>query len=404
MWVSAILAAGGRGTRMGAQVPKQLLKLGGRTILQRSFDTLEQMNSIAEIIVALPGDLAANPPEFLKSSRKEVRIVDGGERRQDSVANAFQKIKMDRTDRVLIHDAARPFATPDLFHRVIECSRSYDAVTAGLRPTDTVKQVHDTQPGESLPLVSSTLPRESLYLVQTPQIFVTGHLANAIELARGSADATDEATLLERAGFPVAMVDGEPTNIKITTEQDFRVAEALIGQAGPLPPPLALLPRIGIGYDLHRLAPGRKFVLGGVEIEHETGFMGHSDADVLCHALTDAILGAAAMGDIGRHFPDTDPAWKDADSIQLLLSAVRMVREAGFVIVNLDAVVIAEAPRLAPHIDAIRQHLAGSIGIDVRAVSVKGKTNEKVGELGRNEAVAVHAVALLAVSPERSPA
>src|SRR5436189_2699820 len=136
MWVSAILAAGGRGARMGAQVPKQLLKLGGRTILQRSFDTLEQMNSIAEIIVALPSELAANPPEFLKSSRKDIHIVDGGHRRQDSVANAFAKVEIDRTDRVLIHDAARPFATSNLFHRVIEYSRYYDAVTAGLRPTD----------------------------------------------------------------------------------------------------------------------------------------------------------------------------------------------------------------------------------------------------------------------------
>ena len=402
MWVSAILAAGGRGARMGAQVPKQLLKLGGRTILQRSFDTLEQMDSIDEIIVALPSDLAANPPAFLTSSRKEVHVVDGGERRQDSVANAFNKVKIDRTDRVLIHDAARPFATPNLFHSVIESSRQYDAVTAGLRPTDTVKQVHEKQPGAQLPLVSSTLPRESLYLVQTPQIFLTGHLAEAIALARGSASATDEATLLERAGFPVAVVDGEPTNIKITTEQDLRVAEALIGQAGPVPQPLSLLPRIGIGYDLHRLEPGRKFILGGIEIKHETGFIGHSDADVLCHALTDAILGAAAMGDIGRHFPDTDPAWKDADSIQLLLQAVRLVRDAGFVVVNLDAVVIAELPKLSPHVDAIRQNLASRIGIDVRAISVKGKTNEKIGELGRNEAVAVHAVALLAVAPERS--
>jgi 2-C-methyl-D-erythritol 4-phosphate cytidylyltransferase/2-C-methyl-D-erythritol 2,4-cyclodiphosphate synthase len=402
MWVSAILAAGGRGSRMGAQMPKQLLKLGGRTILQRSFDTLEQMDSIAEIVVSLPAELAANPPEFLTSSRKEIRIVDGGERRQDSVANAFAKVAIDRADRVLIHDAARPFATPNLFRRVIEHSRDYDAVTAGLRPTDTVKQAREKEPGALLPLVSSTLPREKLYLIQTPQIFVTDHLAKAIALANGSTDATDEATLLERAGFPVAVVDGEPTNIKITTEQDLRVAEALIGQAGPLPPPLALLPRIGIGYDLHRLEPGRKFILGGLEIKHETGFMGHSDADVLCHALTDAILGAAALGDIGRHFPDTDPAWKDADSMQLLLRAVALVRDAGFVVVNLDAVVIAEMPKLAPHVDAIRRNLASLLGIDLRAISVKGKTNEKIGELGRNEAVAVHAVALLAVSPERS--
>jgi len=402
MWVSAILAAGGRGARMGAQVPKQLLKLGGRTILQRSFDTLEQMDAIAEIIVALPGDLAANPPAFLTSSRKEVRVVDGGDRRQDSVANAFNKVTTARADRVLIHDAARPFATPNLFHRVIESSRQHNAVTAGLRPTDTVKQVHGRQPGAEIPLVSRTLPRESLYLIQTPQIFLTRHLGDAIALARGSADATDEATLLERAGFPVAVVDGEPTNIKITTEQDMRVAEALIGQAGPVPQPLSLLPRIGIGYDLHRLEPGRRFILGGIEIKHQTGLIGHSDADVLCHALTDAILGAAAMGDIGRHFPDTDPAWKDADSIQLLRHAVRLVRDAGFVVVNLDAVIIAELPKLAPHVDTIRHHLADKIGVDVRAISLKGKTNEKVGELGRNEAVAVHAVALLAVAPERS--
>lgn len=402
MWVSAILAAGGRGTRMGAHVPKQLLRIGDRTILQRSFDTLEAMEGIAEIVVALPSELAAAPPPFLKSTRKTVQIVDGGARRQDSVANAFARIHVEGADRVLIHDAARPFATPVLFERVIECSRDYDAVTAGLRAGDTVKEIAARESDQFLPLVSRTLPRDSIYLVQTPQIFFTRHLALAIELGRGSDDATDEATLLERAGYRVAVCEGEPTNIKITTEQDLRVAEALVGQAGPVPQPLSLLPRIGIGYDLHRLEPGRKLILGGVEIPHETGLIGYSDADVLCHALTDAILGAASQGDIGRHFPDTDPVWKDADSTALLVRAASVAREAGFVIVNLDAIVIAEMPKLAPHVDTIRHHLAQLLDIDVRTISVKGKTNERVGALGRNEAIAVHAVALLAVSPERS--
>jgi 2-C-methyl-D-erythritol 4-phosphate cytidylyltransferase/2-C-methyl-D-erythritol 2,4-cyclodiphosphate synthase len=399
MWVTAILAAGGRGARMGAQLPKQLLPIGNRTILQRSFDTLEQMGAIAEIVVALPTDLAARPPDFLKSSRKPIHVVDGGARRQDSVVNAFQKIEVGRTDRVLIHDAARPFATPTLFHRVIEESKQHVAVTAGLRPTDTVKQVRERRLDESLPVVADTLPRERLYLIQTPQIFSTTCLAEAINLGRGDKDATDEATLLERAGFPVVIVEGEPTNIKITTEQDLRIAEAMVADTAPSLRSEPPLPRIGVGYDLHRLEPGRKLILGGVEIDHETGLIGHSDADVLCHAVTDALLGAAAAGDIGRHFPDTDPAWKDADSVQLLSRAAGVIREAGFMIVNVDAVVIAELPKLAPHVDRIRTRLARALGIDMAAVSVKGKTNEKVGALGRNEAIAVHAVALLVGRP-----
>lgn len=404
MWVSAILAAGGRGTRLGARVPKQLLMIGNRTILQRSFDTLEAHVDISEIVVALPWELASSPPSFLRSSSKEVHIVYGGATRHESVANAFARLQGNRTDYVLIHDAARPFASASLVERVIQTARESpgDSAIAALRANDTVKEVAQSE-GSAPPLVARTIARDSIYLAQTPQVFLYDFLAEAIELGRRSGEATDEATLVERAGHPVAVVDGEPTNIKITTDQDLRVAEALVGQAGPIPQPLSLLPRIGVGYDLHRLEPGRKLVIGGIEIAHDTGLIGHSDADVLCHALTDAILGAASQGDIGRHFPDTDPGWKDADSIELLMRAVNIVREAGFIVVNIDAVVIAERPTLAPYIEAIRDNLARAIGIDVRAISVKGKTNEKVGALGRNEAIAVHAVALLAVSPERSP-
>lgn len=403
MWVSAILAAGGRGRRMGAPVPKQLLTIGDRTILQRSFDTLEAHSSIDEIVVALPSDLAAAPPPFLRSASKRIQFVDGGATRHQSVANAFARLEGHRTDYVLIHDAARPFASAALIEKVIHAARYSpgDSAIAALRANDTVKEVIK-QEGHAPPLVARTLPREAIYLAQTPQVFFYAFLDEAIRLGRQSTEATDEATLVEQAGHRVRVVDGEPTNIKITTEQDLRVAEALVGQGGPVPQPMSLLPRIGVGYDLHRLEPGRELIIGGVHIPHEMGLIGHSDADVLCHALTDAILGAAAQGDIGQHFPDTDPAWKGADSIGMLIGAVHIVRQAGFIIVNLDAVVIAEMPKLAPHIETIRYHLARAIGIDVRAISVKGKTNENVGALGRNEAIAVHAVALLAVAPERS--
>jgi 2-C-methyl-D-erythritol 4-phosphate cytidylyltransferase/2-C-methyl-D-erythritol 2,4-cyclodiphosphate synthase len=400
MWVTAILAAGGRGTRLGAAVPKQMLMLGGRSILQRSFETLDAVQSLSEIIVALPPELASEPPSFLKSSKNRVRIVEGGATRHESVANAFALVKDNPQDRVMIHDAARPLATVGLFERMVQASRDANAAIAAVRAIDTVKRGQSAPgAGSFFPLITETLPRDTIYLAQTPQIFSYHALADGIELGRRSPGATDEAALVEQAGHPVSLVDGEAGNIKITTEEDLRVAEAMLSHGDPVS--AALMPRIGVGYDLHRLEPGRKLILGGVVIPHETGLIGHSDADVLCHALTDAILGAAAQGDIGRHFPDTDIRWKDADSIHLLSAATAIVRQAGFGVVNLDAVVIAELPKLAPHIDNIRLSIARAVGVDVSVVSVKGKTNEKVGALGRNEAIAVHAVALLVpLSPE----
>jgi 2-C-methyl-D-erythritol 4-phosphate cytidylyltransferase / 2-C-methyl-D-erythritol 2,4-cyclodiphosphate synthase len=383
MFVSAILAAAGRGTRLGAAEPKQMLMLGDRTILQRSFDILERHSHIDEIVIALPPDLAASPPAYLISGHKPVRIVDGGARRQDSVAKAFAQVSGAATI-VVVHDAARPFATADLFTRVIEAAAKGGAAIAALQASDTVKEA-TAAPG--LNVVSRTLVRESVYMAQTPQAFTREVLEHAIAIGRESIQvATDEAALAEDAGHPVRLVDGEVTNMKITTQHDLRVAEALIGSGTP---------RIGTGYDLHRLEAGRPLILGGVELAHETGLAGHSDADALCHAVTDAILGAAAAGDIGKHFPDTDPKWKGANSIELLKGAAAIVRAAGFLVANVDAVVIAERPKLAPHIQAMRANLAHAIGIDLSAVSVKGKTNERVDALGRNEAIAVHAVALI---------
>lgn len=394
MFVSAILAAGGRGTRLGSSTPKQMLSLGERTILQRSFDIVDSHDRIDEIVIALPPDLASSPPAYLVSARKPVRIVDGGHRRQDSVAKAFAQVSSS-AGIIVIHDAARPFASADLFTRVIEAAAKGGAAIAALQASDTVKEA-TAAPG--VRIVARTIDRESVYLAQTPQAFTRDVLEHAIARGRESIGrATDEASLAEQAGHSVCLVDGEATNIKITTPHDLDVSKALLG-IRDLGLGISTPTRIGTGYDLHRLEAGRPLIIGGVQIPHETGLAGHSDADVLCHAVTDAILGAAAAGDIGQHFPDTDPKWKGANSIALLRGAVAIIQAAGYAVANIDAVVIAERPKIAPHIPAMRANLAQAIGIDVSAVSVKGKTNETVDALGRNEAIAVHAVALLTQS------
>ena len=224
-----------------------------------------------------------------------------------------------------------------------------------------------------------------------PQAFASPVLRAAIEAGRaGQATATDEAALAEAAGFTVRLVPGEPANLKVTTRADLEVARTMAERHEG---PAAM--RVGTGYDLHRLVEGRPLTLGGVTVPHTHGLAGHSDADVIAHAVTDALLGAVAQGDIGRHFPDTDPRWKGADSLAMLAHAAGVVRAQGYRVANVDAVLIAERPKIAPHIPAIRQRLADAIGIDAAAVSVKGKTNEGVGDLGRGEAMAVHAVALV---------
>jgi 2-C-methyl-D-erythritol 2,4-cyclodiphosphate synthase len=210
-----------------------------------------------------------------------------------------------------------------------------------------------------------------------------------------AAEATDEASLIERTGHRVQLVDGDARNLKITTADDLAAAEGLVEAVSGRRPIGAAALRIGNGYDLHRLVPGRRLVLGGVTIPFDRGLAGHSDADAVCHAVTDAILGAAGAGDIGRHFPDSDPAWKDADSIALLRRAVEIVGAAGYVVLNVDIVVIAEQPKVTPHAEEMRRNLARAIGILPDQVSVKGKTNEGVGSVGAGESIAVHSVALL---------
>ena len=414
MFVTAIIAAGGRGQRFGAGQPKQLVEIGGEPILARSVRAFATHPAVAEVIVALPDDLATNPPAYLRVPG--VRVVAGGARRQDSVANAFRAASP-ASDVIVIHDAARPFASADLIARTIAAASESGAALAALASRDTVKLVSGADPAEIVhrQYVRETLPRESIYLAQTPQAFRRDILAAAMMLTE---DATDEAALAERAGHPVRIVDGEPTNIKITAPGDLALAEAILRiadcglriedcglrtESSILNPQSALKKpartgRAGTGYDLHRLVEGRPLVIGGVVIPSDRGALGHSDADVACHAVTDAILGALSLGDIGRHFPDTDPRWKDANSLDFLAHAVALVAEHGYEIGNVDVTIVLEKPKIKDHIDAMRARLAATLRIDVSRVSVKGKTNEGVDAVGRGEAIAAHAVALLRAS------
>jgi 2-C-methyl-D-erythritol 4-phosphate cytidylyltransferase/2-C-methyl-D-erythritol 2,4-cyclodiphosphate synthase len=383
--ITAIIAAAGAGRRLGSSVPKQLLEIDGRSMLEHSVEAFAAHPGVTETIVVLPPDVAAAPPAWLTARAPRVRVVPGGARRQDSVANGFDAADA-AADVLLIHDAARPFVTVDVISRVIDAAAAHGAAIAAVPVSDTVKRADvDRRTGGAI--IVDTVPRDALYLAQTPQGFRRAVLADAVAVGRSGVEATDEAMLAERAGHAVRLVDGAASNVKITTAEDFEAASARLSRTGTA--------RIGMGYDLHRLVPGRRLMIGGVEVPSELGAMGHSDADVVCHAITDALLGAASAGDIGQHFPDTDARWKDASSIDLLRRIVALVRARGFAIVNVDVVVVLERPKLGPHRSRIADTLAAALGVEPSSVGVKAKTNEGVDAVGRGEAIAAHAVALL---------
>lgn len=348
-------------------------------MLERSVDAFLRSDCVTDLVVALPPELMEPPPACLRGRDKPVAIVSGGERRQDSVANAVARLPAS-TEIVVIHDAARPLVTPATIERAIAGAARAGAAIAAVRAHDTVKRVRDG-------VVMATLPREEIFLAQTPQAFRVAVLRDALAIG---GDVTDEASLAERAGHDVHVVEGDPVNLKITARADLELAERLLG--GSWMPVM----RVGNGYDLHRFVHGRRLVLGGVSIPFEKGLAAHSDGDAVCHAVTDAVLGACGAGDIGRHFPDTDEAWRGADSLDMLRRAASVVKSRGFETVNVDVVVIAERPKLLPYLAEMTSKLAGALGVDPERVSVKGKTNEGADSMGAGESIAVHAVALVA--------
>lgn len=366
--ICAIITAGGNGTRMESQVPKQYLPIAGVPMIRRTATVFDECDAVDCIAVTAPQEHLQLCRALLADVRKRVLVVTGGKQRQDSVANALRELNSSISfDYVIIHDGARPYVTEEMLMDSLEKALETGAAVAAVPVKDTIRSG------------AMTLQRDNLYIVQTPQTFEKSIILRAHEKAASDAHyGSDDGGLVERLGLPVALSQGDYANIKITTKED-------------LPP----MQRIGKGYDAHRLIADRPLVLGGVTIAHPTGLAGHSDADVLVHAIIDALLGAAALGDIGRHFPDTDSAYAGISSIVLLQRTQELLAAAGNAIVNVDATVIAEAPKLASHIDEMRANIADALRIDKCCVGIKATTTEGLGFAGRKEGIAADAVCLI---------
>lgn len=383
---AALIVAGGRGVRAGGgDIPKQYRAVGGRSILRRSIDLFLDHPRIDRILCVIgPGD-EGRYRSIAPSSDRLMTPAEGGETRQESVRRGLMALAREAPRTVLIHDAARPFATPRLIDRVIGALRDDQAVVPGLAVADTLKAVDEKG------RIVETIPREGLFSVATPQGFRFEAILAAHELAAKAAMSfTDDAGVAEWAGHTVRIVQGEATNMKLTTAADIEAADRrLRGEAA-----LALGDvRVATGYDVHSFGPGDHVMLGGVRIPHERGVVGHSDGDVALHALTDALLGTIADGDIGVHFPPSDPEWKGASSDRFLRFAAERVRARGGAIAHLDVAIVCEAPRVAAHRDSMRQRIAEIAGIAPDRVGIKATTNEKLGFLGRGEGLAAIATA-----------
>lgn len=383
--VTGILAAGGAGLRAG--LAKQWLVLGDESVLRRAARALAACPEVDALVVVVPPGEEARGAAELAGLGKPARAVAGGSTRSDSVRNGLAAAADAAV--VLVHDAARPFATPALATRVAAAAARDGAALAALPATDTVKRQ-----AEGEPAVAETLDRSRLWLAQTPQGFRREVLLAAYARAgAAAASATDECLLVEEMGGRVTLVAGEPGNFKITGPEDVARARALVEPAqarGGDVPPVA----VGVGYDTHRFAAGRRLILGGVEFEGD-GLLGHSDADACAHAIGDAILGAAGLGDLGRHFPDTDPRWKGVSSLKLLEHIAGLARERGLRVGNADVTLAAKRPKIAPRAEEMRAALAGALGVAPGQVNVKATTGEGMGFVGRGEGIAAHAVVLL---------
>lgn len=378
----AVLPAAGSGQRMGAPKAKQFLSLGGMPILSRTCALLDQVPEVDQVVVAVPaGQEAAVERLCLAPYRlsKPFQVVTGGAQRQDSVRAGAQAARELGARWLLVHDAVRPLAPPSLFGQVLKAARQCGAALAALPCFDTVKKAGPDQ------MVAATLDREGLWLAQTPQAFDLDLLLAAQEKASSQGlNATDEARLMEAMGHEVRLVEGSRGNIKITTPEDLGLARALLGGAAT---------RSGQGLDVHRLVPGRPLILGGVRLDYELGLLGHSDADVLTHAVMDALLAAAGLGDIGRLFPDSDPAFKDADSLELLARVRQRLASQGWAPLQVSVTLMAQRPKIAPHAPAMRRNLARALGLTEEAINVAATTSEGLGFAGRGEGMAALALA-----------
>lgn len=382
----AIIAAGGSGKRLGSDVSKQYLCLHAMPVLVHTLNVFQQSDVVQDIVLVAPKDDLVFVREQIVEKyavTKVSAIVAGGRERQDSVRNALEAVAKP-CDVVIVHDGVRPFVTREMIAGVVKAAVEGGAASIGVSAKDTIKETT----GENI--VAATLPRQNLWQTQTPQAFQYELLRRAYaKAAQDGFYGTDDASLVERMGEPVRMIAGSYENIKITTPEDLKIAEALMKEK--MKEQTIFLS--GIGYDSHRFAADRKLILGGVEIPSDRGLLGHSDADALLHAVCDALLGMAGAGDIGRHFPDHDEAYKDISSLILLKRVGEIIAQRQITISHIDVTVMMERPKLSPYAKAMAANIAGILKISETAVNIKAKTNEGMGFVGRAEGAAVLAIA-----------
>jgi len=369
---AAVIVAAGQGLRAGQPVPKQFALWRGKPVVRRAAEAL---------VAAGAGPLAIAIPQGAESVAKEalegvtgVRLVPGGATRQASVRTALEALESDAPELVLIHDAARPDCPAEVVERLLDALTEQPAAIPVLPVVDSLAVARGSQ-------MADKADRDSLRRVQTPQAFRYEAILSAHRSWQGAPNAGDDAQVARAAGIAVTLVDGDERLRKLTFAEDFMEA--------------APVPRVGNGYDVHRLVEGEELWLCGIRLEHERGLAGHSDADVALHAVVDAILGAIAAGDIGQHFPPSDPKWRGAASSRFVERAVALAREAGYAVGNVDVTIVCEAPKIGPHREAMRARLAELLGTRIDAVNVKGTTSERLGFTGRGEGIAAQASALL---------
>jgi 2-C-methyl-D-erythritol 4-phosphate cytidylyltransferase/2-C-methyl-D-erythritol 2,4-cyclodiphosphate synthase len=373
----ALIVAAGSGTRTGTAVPKQYRKIAGKSLLAHAIDHLRQ-SGISDVQVVIGADQEALYAEAI-GSRSLPPPVTGGATRQISVRNGLESIADSGVNAVLIHDAARPFVRRQVVERLLQALEEAPGAVPVLPAVDTL-----ARGGEEL---GDIVDRSNLFRVQTPQAFRLDAILGAHRCWDGAAEATDDAQIARAAGYAVALVEGDEALAKLTYPADFKCAEARAASG--------MISRTGMGFDVHAFADGEELWLGGLRIPHDKGLSGHSDADVLLHALTDALLGAAGDGDIGDHFPPSDPQWKGAPSSRFLDHARALVERKGGIIDHVDATIICEAPKIGPHREALRAKVSELLRLPTQRVSIKATTTEQLGFTGRGEGIAVQALATI---------
>ena len=382
--ITGLIVAAGKGLRMQSYLPKQYMLLDKEPVIIHAIRALSQVNFITDIIVVVAEDQLDYTKALLAANMgldKVRHIVAGGANRAASVWEGLKQVK---TPYVAIHDGVRPFVSEALILRVAEAAIKNGAAIPALPITDTVKKVNQEL------FVSHTEDRSTLRVVQTPQIFLCENLIKCFveALVEDSFDFTDEAGLLEYYGYTIALVLGEKTNLKITEPEDMQLAEYLLERK-------QMTMRVGIGYDVHCLVENRKLIIGGVEIPYKKGLFGHSDADVLLHAIMDALFGAAGLGDIGKHFPDTENAFAGISSLILLEKTKKLLDKSNLKVNNIDATIIAEAPKMANYLQEMCLNIATYLALSVEQVNVKATTTEKLGFVGRGDGIAAEAICSL---------